>query len=106
MAMPVVGAMLRPAAMSESALGLRQMAEYVSTMMTVASTIRPKSIAPTDKQVGGFAAQHQDADGEEQRKGNGRADDQRAAQIAEEHPLQQEDQHDADDHVVQHGPAS
>ena len=56
------------------------------------------------QQVGRFAAYHQDADGEEQRKRNGRADDQRAAQIAEEYPLQQHDQADADDHVLQHGP--
>ena len=55
------------------------------------------------QQVGGFAAQHQDDDGKEQRERNGRADDQRAAQIAEEYPLQQHDQEDADHHVVQHG---
>ena len=34
---------------------------------------------------------------------NRRRDDQRAAQIAEEHPLDQEDQRDAEQHVVQHG---
>src|SRR6185369_2152318 len=55
------------------------------------------------QQIGGFAAQHQDDDGEEQRERYRRADDQRAAQIAEEYPLQQHDQDDADHHVVQHG---
>ena len=57
------------------------------------------------EQVGGFAAQHRDDDGQEQRHRNGRRDDQRAAQIAEEHPLDQEDQRDAEQHVVQHGAA-
>src|SRR5581483_10130622 len=46
-------------------------------------------------------AQHHDADGEEQREGNGGADDDGAAQVAQEYPLQEEDQGDADDHVVQ-----
>ena len=55
------------------------------------------------QQVGGFAAQHQNDDGEKQREGNGGADDQRASEIAEENPLQQHDQENADHHVVQHG---
>ncbi len=55
------------------------------------------------QQIGGFPAQHRDDDGEEQRHRNGRRDDQRAAQIAQEHPLDQEDQRDAEQHVVQHG---
>ena len=54
------------------------------------------------QQVGGFASQHQDDDGEKQRERNGGADDQRASEIAEENPLQQHDQQDADHHVVQH----
>ena len=53
------------------------------------------------QQVGRFPAQHQDADREEQRERDGGADDDRAAQIAEEQPLQQEDQRDAEHHVVQ-----
>ncbi len=40
---------------------------------------------------------------EEQRERYGRADDQRAAEVAQEYPLQQDDQSDADHHVVQHG---
>ncbi len=55
------------------------------------------------QQVGGFAAQHQNDHGKEQRERNRGADDQRAAEIAEENPLQQHDQQDADHHVVQHG---
>ena len=48
------------------------------------------------KKIGRFAADHQDADGKEQRERDGHADDDGAAQIAEEHPLQEEDQRDAD----------
>ena len=55
------------------------------------------------EQVGGFAAQHQDDDGKEQRERDRGADDQRASEIAEEDPLQQHDQEDPDHHVVQHG---
>src|SRR5258705_7396202 len=55
------------------------------------------------QEIGGFPAQHQDDDGEEQRERYRRPDDQRAAQIAEEYPLQQYDQENADHHVVQHG---
>ena len=32
-----------------------------------------------------------------------RRDDDGAAQIPEEHPLHEKDQHDAEDHIVQHG---
>ncbi len=71
-------------------------------MMTVPSTMMPRSIAPTDKQIGRVAAQHRDDDGEKQRHRNGRRHDQRAAQIAEEHPLDQEDQRDAEQHIVHH----
>src|ERR1700704_2634993 len=57
----------------------------------------------TDReQVGGFAAQHQNDDREKQRERDRRADDQRAAQVAEKQPLQQHDQPDANHHVVQH----
>ena len=55
------------------------------------------------QQVGGFPAQHRDDDGQEQRHRDRRRDDQRAAQVAEKHPLDQEDQRDAEQHVVQHG---
>ena len=54
------------------------------------------------QQIGGFAAQDENDDGEKQRERNRRADDQRASEIAEEYPLQQHDQDDPDHHVVQH----
>ena len=55
------------------------------------------------QQVGGFAAQHRDHHGEEQRHRNGGRYDDRAAQIAEEYPLDGEDQRNPEQHVVQHG---
>src|SRR4029077_3958219 len=54
------------------------------------------------QQVGGFAAQHQDADREEQRERYRGADNQRAAQVAEKDPLQQHDQQDPEGHVFEH----
>jgi hypothetical protein len=53
------------------------------------------------QQVGVLALQHQDDDGEEQRERNVDADDDGAAQIAEEDPLDEEDQHAAEDQIVQ-----
>jgi hypothetical protein len=50
-----------------------------------------------------LAAQHQNDDGKEQREGNVDADDDRASEIAEEYPLNEEDQKAAEDQVVQHG---
>src|SRR6266852_5388470 len=55
------------------------------------------------EQIGGFPAQYQNDNGEKQRERDGGADDERAAQIAKENPLQQHDQKNAGDHVVQHG---
>jgi len=50
-----------------------------STMITVASTINPKSIrAPTESKLADSPPQHQDDHGEEQRERDGGADDQRA----------------------------
>ena len=40
------------------------------------------------QQIGRFAAHHHQADRERQRERDGGGDDQRAAQVAEEHPLQ------------------
>ncbi len=60
-------------------------------------------MAPTDSRSAELLAQYQDDDGEEQRKRDRGAHDDGTTQIAEEHPLQQHDQQDADDHVVQHG---
>src|SRR6516225_3811334 len=54
------------------------------------------------QEVGILSAQYQDDDREEQRKGNVDADDDGAAQIAQKHPLNEEDQQTAEDQVVQH----
>ena len=54
------------------------------------------------KQVGGFSPQHRDDDGQQQCYRDGRRYDYRAAQIAEEKPLDQEDQRDAEEHIMQH----
>ncbi len=55
------------------------------------------------QQVGRFAAPDHQRDGECERERDGRRDDHRAAQVAEKCPLQEEDQHHAQQHVVQHG---
>src|SRR5262249_48178559 len=55
------------------------------------------------KQVGGFAPYHRYDHGEKQRDRNRRRYDDGAAQVAQEHPLDQEDQRNAEEHVVQHG---
>ena len=53
------------------------------------------------KQVGAFPQNHQQDGGEEQRKRNVQPDDDRAAKVAEENPLDQEDQHASENQVVQ-----
>ncbi|MCY1171705.1 hypothetical protein D9M73_118260 [compost metagenome] len=55
------------------------------------------------QQVRTLALQHQDQDREGQRKGNGRGNNDRAAQIAEKRPLQEEDQRDPRHQIFQHG---
>ena len=75
----------------------------LSTMITVASTIRPKSMAPTDRRLADSPRSTRIPTAKNRANGMVARDDQRAAQIAEEHPLQQEDQRDAEHHVVQHG---
>ena len=55
------------------------------------------------KKVGVLAAQDQDDDAEEQSERNIRADDNGAAQIAKEDPLDEEDQHTAEDEIMQDG---
>lgn len=73
-----------------------------STMITVASTIKPKSIAPTERRFAD-SPQHKDADGEKQREGNGGGDDHCAPQVAEKYPLYEENQNDAENKVMKHG---
>ena len=63
----------------------------------------PRSIAPTDSRLADSPRSDRDHDGQKQRDRNRRRDDERAAQIAEEHPLDQEDQRDAEQQIVQHG---
>src|SRR6516162_4307335 len=50
-----------------------------------------------------FAPQYKHGYCKKQGERDGRRDDHGAAEIAEEQPLHKEDQHDAKDHVVQHG---
>ena len=83
-------------------LSLDRWRKMFSIMITVASTTRPKSIAPTDRRLADSPRSVMMSDGEQQREGNGGGDDHGAAQIAQEQPLHQEDQHDARHHVVQH----
>jgi hypothetical protein len=54
------------------------------------------------QQIGVFVEQHQNDDREEQRERNVHPDDDRAAQVAEEQPLDEEDQEAAVDQIVQH----
>src|SRR5882672_10826015 len=55
------------------------------------------------QQVGVFAPQHQYYDGKEKRERNVGADDDGASEIAEENPLDQEDQQATKPQIVQHG---
>src|SRR5208337_2388833 len=55
------------------------------------------------EQVRAFALDHQEDDREEQRKRNIESDDDGAAEITEENPLNQEDQKASEDQVVQNG---
>ena len=55
------------------------------------------------QQIGGFAAQDHDDDRKGQREGYGCRDDHRAAERAQKHPLHDEDQDHAEDHVFEHG---
>ena len=55
------------------------------------------------EQIGRLAAQHHEPDRERQREGYGHRHDDGAAYVAEKRPLQQKNQHDAGNHVVQHG---
>src|SRR5437763_15567376 len=73
-----------------------------STMITVPSTIMPRSMAPTDSRFGGLSPHYRDHHSHEQRHRYSRRDDQRAAQIAQKHPLDQKDQGDAEQQIVQH----
>ena len=52
------------------------------------------------QQIGGLTAQDRNNDGKEQRRRNSRRYNQRGAQIAQEHPLNDKNQHHAEQHVV------
>ena len=77
-----------------------------STRITAASTMMPKSTAPTDSRFASSSAQHQNDDAEEQRERDVGADDDRAAQVAEKYPLNEENQQTAEHEIVQHRAAS
>ena len=64
-------------------------------MITEPSTIRPKSIAPTDKRFADSPRTVMTITREGQGEGDGRGDHDGAAQIAEKEPLHQKDQDDA-----------
>ena len=55
------------------------------------------------EQVGAFPLQHQQDDGEEKRKGDIDPNDDRAAEITQENPLDQEDQQAPENEIVQDG---
>ena len=55
------------------------------------------------QQIGGLAPHHRDQDRQEQRHRNRGGDDQSAAQVTEEDPLDQKDQRDPEQQIVQHG---
>ena len=55
------------------------------------------------QQVGAFTLQHQQHDGKEQRKRDVHPDDDRAAEIAQENPLDQEHQQASENEIVQNG---
>jgi hypothetical protein len=55
------------------------------------------------EQIRRLAAQHHDRNREKEGERDRRRDDDGTAQIAEEHPLHEKDQHDPEHHVVQHG---
>ena len=63
----------------------------------------PKSTAPIDSRLALLTLHHQKNDREEQGEGNVNADDDRAAQIAQEDPLDQEYQQAAEDKIVHDG---
>ena len=72
-------------------------------MITVASTMMPKSMAPIDSRFADSPLSTRMTTANSKREGNGGRHDQRAAQVAQEQPLDEEDQHHAHHHVVQHG---
>ena len=73
-----------------------------STRMTVATTTRPKSMAPTDSRFARFAHERQNDDREREREGDGRGDDNGASQVAQKQPLHSEDEADPEDQVPHH----
>src|SRR6266851_4562747 len=83
--------------------GLRQPAEDRFHQDHGGVNDQPEIDRADREQIGGFPAQYQNDNGEKQRERDGGADDQRAAQVAQENPLNQHDQKNAEHHVVQHG---
>ena len=73
-----------------------------STMITVASTIRPKSIAPTDSRFADSPRTTMRPMAKESANGMVAATMRALRRLPRNSPLQEEDQHDAQHHVVQH----
>ena len=74
-----------------------------STRITAESTMMPKSTAPTDSRFALSPMKHQKNGGEKQRERYVQSNDDRAAEIAEKNPLNQEDQQASENQVVQNG---
>ncbi len=63
----------------------------------------PKSTAPTDSRLALSPCRHEQDDGKEQRKRDVHSDNDRAAEISQENPLDQEDQQASEEQIVQNG---
>ena len=74
---------------------LRQAAEDVLHHDDGGIDDQPEIDGADGQQIGGLAAEQQQRDRESQRERDGRRDDDGGAQVAEEDPLQEENQHDA-----------
>ena len=81
---------------------MRQMAEDVLHHDDGPSTMMPRSMAPIESRLADSPRSTVMMTASEQRDRNGGRDDDRRAQIAQEQPLDQEDQRNAEHHVVQH----
>jgi hypothetical protein len=93
-------------------LSVHQLLALVATLLEVAEDVFDQDDGRVDddaevqgahrQQICRIAQQYQDDDAEEERDGYVGADDDRAAQVAQEYPLDQEHQQTSEDEVVQH----
>ena len=89
-----------PSSGRRSATSRRKIA---STMITVASTIRPKSMAPTDSRLADSPRSTRMLTAKNSANGMVAPTISALRRSPRKHPLQQHDQQNADHHVVQHG---